>query len=255
MEFSFAFDQPTFWISLLQIIWIDLLLSGDNAVVIALACRKLPPKQRKMGILLGAGAAVGLRIIFAFFITFLLGVPFLKIAGGVLLFWIAVKLATDEHEDHADVAASENLWGAVRTIAIADAVMSLDNVVAIAAAAKGHPELFIFGLLLTIPLIIAGSTLLSAVLQKYPFLVWLGAALLGWIAGEMILGDVVILNWLNGLDAGYVIPDPENPGGLTAVKWLHYAAAAAGTVLVLAISYGLKRRRHATAEGTIKDAS
>lgn len=255
MEFSFAFDQPTFWISLLQIIWIDLLLSGDNAVVIALACRKLPPEQRKMGILLGAGAAVGLRIIFAFFITFLLGVPFLKIAGGVLLFWIAIKLATDEHEEHEDVAASENLWGAVRTIAIADAVMSLDNVVAIAAAAKGHPELFIFGLLLTIPLIIAGSTLLSTILQKYPFLVWLGAALLGWIAGEMILGDVLVVGWLQGFDPSLVVADPETQGQFTAVKWLHYAAAAAGAAIVLALAYVVKRRKHPTAEDTIRDAS
>lgn len=255
MEFTFAFDQPAFWVSLLQIIWIDLLLSGDNAVVIALACRKLPADQRKMGILLGAGAAVGLRIIFAFFITFLLGVPFLKIAGGLLLFWIAVKLATDEHEEHSDVEASSNLWGAVRTIAIADAVMSLDNVVAIAAAAKGHPELFIFGLLLTIPLIIMGSTLLSTILQKYPFLVWLGAALLGWIAGEMILGDVLVIGWLQGLDAALVVPDPETQGQFTAVGWLHYAAAITGAVVVLAIAFAVKRKKHATAEGTIRDAS
>lgn len=255
MEFNFAFDQPAFWISLMQIIWIDLLLSGDNAVVIALACRKLPADQRKMGILLGAGAAVGLRIIFAFFITFLLCVPFLKIAGGVLLFWIAIKLATDEHEEHADVEASSNLWGAVRTIAIADAVMSLDNVVAIAAAAKGHPELFIFGLLLTIPLIIMGSTLLSTILQKYPFLVWLGAALLGWIAGEMILGDVLVVGWLQGFDPALVVPDPETQGQFTAVKWLHYAAAAAGAAIVIALAYFVKRKKHATAEGTIRDAS
>jgi YjbE family integral membrane protein len=255
MEFSFAFDQPAFWVSLLQIIWIDLLLSGDNAVVIALACRKLPSEQRRVGILLGAGAAVGLRIIFAFFITFLLGVPFLKIAGGLLLFWIAVKLATDEQEEHEDVAASENLWGAVRTIAIADAVMSLDNVVAIAAAAKGHPELFIFGLLLTIPLIIAGSTLLSAILQKYPFLIWLGAALLGWIAGEMIVDDVLVVGWLQSFDPAYVMADPETQGQFTAVGWLHYAAAALGAAIVIAIAFVLKRRKHATVEGTIRDAS
>jgi YjbE family integral membrane protein len=255
MEFSFAFDQPTFWVGLAQIIWIDLLLSGDNAVVIALACRKLPAHQRKVGILLGAGAAVGLRIIFAFFITFLLGVPFLKIVGGLLLFWIAIKLTTDEHDEHADVAASENLWGAVRTIAIADAVMSLDNVVAIAAAAKGHPELFIFGLLLTIPLIIAGSTLLSAILQKYPFLVWLGAALLGWIAGEMLVSDVAFVGWLQSVDPSYVTVDPEHEGGLMTAKWIHYTAAVIGAAIVLAVGYALKRRKHATAEGTIRDAS
>lgn len=255
MEFSFAFDQPSFWISLVQIIWIDLLLSGDNAVVIALACRKLPPAQRKLGILLGAGAAVGLRILFALGITFLLGVPYLKIIGGVLLFWIAIKLVTEEQEDHADVTASSNLWGAVRTIAIADAVMSLDNVVAIAAAAKGHPELFIFGLLLTIPLIIAGASILSTVLQKYPFLIWLGAALLGWIAGEMILGDVVVVGWLAGYNPGWVVADPETQGLFTAAKPLHYAAAAVGAVIVIVVGYALKRRRHATVEGTIEDAS
>ncbi|MGA0531417.1 TerC family protein [Hansschlegelia sp. KR7-227] len=255
MDFTFAFDEPAFWVSLMQIIWIDLLLSGDNAVVIALACRKLPADQRKVGILLGAGAAVGLRIIFAFFITFLLGVPFLKVAGGLLLFWIAVKLATDEHDEHADVEASSNLWGAVRTIAIADAVMSLDNVVAIAAAAKGHPELFIFGLLLTIPLIIAGSTLLSTVLQRFPFLVWLGAALLGWIAGEMIVGDVVVVGWLQSYDPAYVVADPDNVGQFTSAGWIHYTAAVVGAVFVLTLAFVLKRRKHATAEGTIRDAS
>lgn len=253
MEFTFAFDQPAFWVSLLQIIWIDLLLSGDNAVVIALACRKLPADKRRMGILLGAGAAVALRIIFAFFITFLLGVPFLKVAGGLLLFWIAVKLATDDHDEQEDVAAGDSLWGAVRTIAIADAVMSLDNVVAIAAAAKGHPELFIFGLLLTIPLIIAGSTLLSSVLQRFPILVWFGAALLGWIAGEMIADDVVVVGWLQGLNGGYVMPDPDAPGATTAAGWIHYAAASAGALTVLAIAFVVKRRRHGAADGAVKD--
>jgi YjbE family integral membrane protein len=255
MGFSFAFDQPTFWFGLLQIIWIDLLLSGDNAVVIALACRKLPAEQRKLGILLGAGAAVALRIVFAFFITFLLGVPFLKIVGGLLLFWIAIKLVTDEHEDHADVAASDNLWGAVRTIVIADAVMSLDNVVAIAAAAKGHPELFVFGLLLTIPLIVAGASILSTVLQRYPFLIWLGAALLGWIAGEMILGDVVVTNWLAGMNPAWVVPDPETQGMFTAAKPLHYAAAALGAAFVLLVAFAMKRRRHASVEGAVRDES
>ncbi|GLK67413.1 TerC family protein [Hansschlegelia plantiphila] len=242
MEFSFAFDQPSFWISLLQIVWIDLLLSGDNAVVIALACRKLPPGQRKKGILLGAGAAVVLRILFAFGITFLLAVPFLKIGGALLLFWIAVKLATDDHEAHDDVEAAASLWGAVRTIAIADAVMSLDNVVAIAAAAKGHPELFIFGLLLTIPLIVAGSSVLTNLLTRYPVLVWFGAALLGWIAGEMLVGDVKAIEWLQGYDPSLVTPDPETPGVFTTNKPLHYGAAAVGAAAVLAISYLVKRR-------------
>lgn len=247
MEFTFAFDQPTFWISLLQIIWIDLLLSGDNAVVIALACRQLPQDQRKMGILLGAGAAVVLRIVFAFFITFLLAVPFLKIAGGLLLFWIAIKLATDDHDDHGDVQASTTLWGAVRTIAIADAVMSLDNVVAIAAAAKGHPELFIVGLLLTIPLIVAGSALLTSLLTKYPIFVWFGAALLGWIAGEMILSDALVIDWLRGYDPGLVHPDPHTEGAWLTAGWLHYTGAVAGAAIVLAIAWIVKRRGAASA--------
>ncbi len=254
MEFTFAFDQPTFWFALLQIIWIDLLLSGDNAVVIALACRKLPPHQRRTGILLGAGAAVGLRIMFAFGVTFLLTVPFLKIGGGLLLFWIAIKLATDEHDAHGEVEASASLWGAVRTIAIADAVMSLDNVVAIAAAAKGHPELFIFGLLLTIPLIIAGSSLLTTLLTRFPILVWIGAALLGWIAGEMIVGDVKALEWLQAYNPSLVIPSPETPGVMTTAKPLHYGAAVAGAAFVLIVSYIIKRRRHRSAEATIESA-
>ncbi|WP_375460979.1 TerC family protein [uncultured Enterovirga sp.] len=214
------------FVQLLQIIWIDLLLSGDNAVVIAMACRSLPPHQRKMGILLGAGAAVGLRIIFALIITQLLGIPFLKLVGGLLLVWIAVKLVVGEEAAHSEIEASDSLWAAIRTIAIADAVMSLDNVVAIAAAAKGHPELFIFGLLLSIPLIIFGATLITGILERYPFLVWLGAALLGWISGEMIVSDPAVSGWI----------------GLELSQSLHYPAAIVGALLVLAIGYVVKRR-------------
>ncbi|WP_315855128.1 YjbE family putative metal transport protein [Chenggangzhangella methanolivorans] len=152
------FSNPTFYLQVLQIIWIDLLLSGDNAVVIALAVRGLPENQRKWGIWLGAGAAVFLRIIFAGIISYLLNVPFLKVVGAVLLFWIAIKLVVGEEEEEGDIAASGNLWKAVWTIVIADAVMSLDNVIAIAAAAKGHYELFIFGLLLSVPLVVFGAT-------------------------------------------------------------------------------------------------
>jgi YjbE family integral membrane protein len=182
------FFTAQFLVSLLQIIWIDLLLSGDNAVVIALACRNLPPEQRKVGIWLGAGAAIGLRIIFALMITYLLAVPFLKIVGGLLLFWIAVKLIASD-DAHGDVEAPTTLWSAVKTIAIADAVMSLDNVLAIAAASHGNVWLFIFGLLFSIPLIIYGSTMILTLLQRFPILIWLGAALLGWIAGDMLTED------------------------------------------------------------------
>lgn len=216
-------------VSILQIIWIDLLLSGDNAVVIALACQSLPPKQRRLGILLGAGAAVGLRILFALVVTYLLGVPFLKLVGGLLLVWIAVKLVVgEEEESHGNIESSDSLWKAVRTVAIADAVMSLDNVVAIAAAAKGHPELFIFGLLLSIPLIIFGATLITGLLTRYPILIWAGAALLGWIAGEMIVSDPVLVDRF----------------GAELTTRLHYPAAIVGALVVVAIGYVLSRRRH-----------
>lgn len=239
------FASSAFWTSLLQIIWIDLLLSGDNAVVIALAVRSLPEKQRKVGILLGAGAAVGLRILFAIVVTYLLAVPFLKVVGALLLFWIAIKLAKGEEEAHSEIEASDNLWKAVRTIAIADAVMSLDNVLAIAAAARGHFELFIFGLLLTIPLIIFGARLLSTVLERFPILIWLGAALLGWIAGEMLLSDMAVLQWLQANMPNWVVSVPvseTNPVGLLPAKVPFYTAATVGALLVVAAGYLLKKK-------------
>jgi len=222
-------DTP-FLVSVLQIVWIDLLLSGDNAVVIALACRALPPRQRRIGMLLGAGTAVALRIVFALAITWLLAVPLLRVAGGVLLIWIAVKLALGEDEDAHAVDGSTSLWRAVRTIAIADAVMSLDNVVAIAAAAKGHVELFVFGLLLSIPLIVMGATLISRLLQKFPAIVWAGAGLLGWIAGEMIATDPVVVERIAGV--------PH------AATW----AAAACAAFVIAVAAVLVRRRPPVAD-------
>lgn len=213
-----------FFISLLQIIWIDLLLSGDNAVVIALACRNLPAEQRKMGIWLGAGAAIALRILFALAITYLLAVPFLKIVGGVLLFWIAIKLIASE-DAHGDVQAPVSLWGAVKTIAIADAVMSLDNVLAISAASHGNVWLFIFGLLLSIPLIISGSSMVLTLLQRYPALIWLGAALLGWIAGDMITEDPWFVSTF-GKTTGLV----------------QYLGDAIGALIVLAAGFFIKWR-------------
>lgn len=238
------FSSSTFWISLLQIIWIDLLLSGDNAVVIALACRSLPENRKRIGIWLGAGAAVGLRIIFALVVSYLLAVPYLKVIGGLLLFWIAVKLAVGEEESHGNIEASESLWKAVRTIAIADAVMSLDNVIAIAAASRGHPELFIFGLLLSIPLIIMGAQLLTSIIERFPLLVWLGAALLGWIAAEMLLGDIAVLRWLQANWPSWVIPvsTEVNPLGIGPANLPHYAAAVIGAAFVCVLGYVLKRK-------------
>lgn len=229
------YASAPFWIAVLQIVWIDILLSGDNAVVIAMACRSLPERQRRIGILLGAGTAVVLRIAFALVVSTLLGVPFLRILGGVLLLWIAVKLVTGEDEEAHDLDPSQTLWRAVRTIAIADAVMSLDNVVAIAAASKGHPELFVIGLLLSIPLIVTGASLIAALIQRFPAVIWAGAGLLGWIAGEMIVTDPLI--------ASRVAAFPT---------LAHYGAAAAGAILVVLLGTVLARRRThgAAAAGT-----
>lgn len=238
------FSSTQFWVSLLQIIWIDLLLSGDNAVVIALACRSLPENRRKIGIWLGAGAAVGLRIVFALVVSYLLNVPFLKVVGGVLLFWIAIKLAMGEEEAHNEIEASDNLWRAVRTIAIADAVMSLDNVIAIAAASRGHPELFIFGLLLSIPLIIMGAQLLSTIIERFPILVWLGAALLGWIAAEMILGDIAVLQWLQVNMPSWItaVPTEVSAIGIGPAAVPHYVSSAIGALIVCVVAYAMKKK-------------
>ena len=239
------FTTSQFWLSLLQIVWIDLLLSGDNAVVIALACRSLPEKQRKIGIWLGAGAAIVLRIIFAFIVSYLMALPFLKVLGGLLLFWIAIKLVVGEEEAHDSIESSDSLWRAVRTIAIADAVMSLDNVIAIAAASRGHPELFVFGLLLSIPLIIFGSQLILGLLTRFPVLIWMGAALLGWIAGEMILSDAAVLNWLSSSMPAWVVSVPleVNPLGKGPAAFPHYTAAILGALIVIGAGYFLKSRR------------
>ncbi|PZQ83375.1 MAG: hypothetical protein DI549_08260 [Ancylobacter novellus] len=246
------FSSPIFWVALLQIIWIDLLLSGDNAVVIALACRSLPEKQRKWGILLGAGAAVGLRILFALAVSYLLGVPLLKVVGALLLFWIAIKLVLDEGGEGHHVEGADSLWKAVRTIAIADAVMSLDNVVAIAAAARGHAELFIFGLLLTIPLIVFGSQIILKLISRFPILIWFGAALLGWIAGEMLVSDKFALEAMQSFSPGLVeeVADPEDPVGLKPAALPHYLAAVIGAIFVVGFGLFTKNRRSAAAVGS-----
>ena len=216
---------PAYMLVIGQIIWIDLLLSGDNAVVIALACRSLPEQQRRWGIILGAGAAIGLRILFAMVISQVLQIPFLMTIGGLLLLWIAVKLIRGEDADERNIPATEKLWHAVRTIAMADAVMSLDNVVAISAASRGDYWLFIFGLAVSIPLIVAGATLVTELIKRFPVFVWAGGALLGWISGEMLARDP----GLHGF-------------GLPTGDALHYGAALIGAAAVVIAGYVLKRR-------------
>ena len=199
MEWAVAHGMDTgVAVQVLKIIWINILLSGDNAIVIALACRSLPPHQRRWGIILGALVAVAMRIVFTIGVTSLMSTPWLKIVGGLLLFWIAIKLLV-EHADETNVKESSSIWGAVQTIAIADIVMSLDNVLAIAAAAKGNWSLIILGLVISGPLIVFGATLVMWVLNKAPLLVWAGAALLGFIAGEMLIEDAALLPYLQPL--------------------------------------------------------
>ena len=188
--------QPQFWISVLQIIWINVLLSGDNAIVIALACRDLPPKQRLMGMVLGTGVALALRLVFATVVSTLMLLPYVKIVGGVALLWIAVKLLVPGEEPGNQHSASDSLWRAVKLIAVADVVMSLDNVIAVAAVADGSLALLVFGLGVSIPLIVAGANILMVLLSYFPIIIWAGAGLLGWIAGEVIASDPVIYDYV-----------------------------------------------------------
>lgn len=210
--------------SVLQIIWIDILLSGDNAIIIALACRNLPQHQKRWGLVLGAATAVVLRIVFAGAVTFLLDTPYLRAIGAVLLFWIAVKLVLpeEEHEERADDQIN-TLWRAVLTIAIADAAMSLDNVIAVAAASGGSVSLLAFGIAFSIPLLIIGSALVLSIFERYPFLIWAGAALLGWISGHLLATDVVARDFVGAL-----------PGdGVTMVSFAGLALVVVTAVIIL----------------------
>ncbi|SEN14674.1 TerC family protein [Nitrosomonas marina] len=192
-----GFDSPQFWVAVVQIIAIDIVLGGDNAVVIALACRRLPEKQRNLGIFWGVVGAIGLRVILIFFALSLLTVPYLKIAGACLLIWIGIKLLQPEPAGNGhEVAASTTLIGAIKTIIIADAVMSLDNVIAIAGAAKDSMTLVIFGLVFSVPIIVWGSKLVLKLMDRYPITIVIGAALLGWIAGDMAVTDTVTQDWI-----------------------------------------------------------
>jgi YjbE family integral membrane protein len=228
-------NHPEFWLAVLQIIWIDVLLSGDNAVVIALACRKLPPTQRMWGIVLGTIVAISLRVFFAGIVTTLMTVPYVMLVGGVLLLWIAVKLLTQDENGKTDhIEPVDNLWRAVRIIAIADVVMSLDNVIAIAAAAKGSYSLLMFGLAFSIPLIMAGAALVMALLERFPVVVWAGAALLGWIAGEVIVKDPLISDLFEPAMA----------------HKLHYVGAMVGALLVVTLGVAFRHFRKPSRVGS-----
>ena len=228
-------SHTEFWVALVKIMWINVLLSGDNALVIAMACQGLPPKQRLWGMILGAGVAVLLRIVFTGVVASLMLLPYLKIVGGIALFYIAAKLLVPDDPEEGEAEAVEHLWRAVRIVAVADIIMSLDNVIAIAAAAGGNMALVVIGLAISIPLIVAGAALIMALLDRFPILVWAGAALLGWIVGEVIATDPVSVGYLT-----------NNYGAAVAHK-VEYAAAAVGAVLVLVVG-GLWRRSKQPAE-------
>ena len=220
-----------FWIGLLQIIGIDIVLSGDNALVIALACRSLPPQQRKWGIILGTGAAIVLRIIFAAAFVYLLMVPLLKFIGALLLVWVAVKLVMPEVTgggSHAEGKEATSLWDAVKIVVVADAVMSLDNVIAVAAAAKGSVLLLALGIAIAIPLMVVGSAMMLWLLDRFPLLVVAGSGLLGWIAGELIVHDNIVGPWLS-----------------QTVPWL--PALIPYIVCAAVVAFGLYIRRRSTA--------
>jgi YjbE family integral membrane protein len=214
------FMRPTFWLAALQIMGINILLSGDNAVVIALAVRALPPKERFWGMVLGAGVASALLIIFTGVVATLMKLPYLKLAGGLALFWVAIKLvAPQPHDDGGRPEASEDLWRAVRVVVVANIVMSLDNVIAVAAAAKGDYLLLGLGLAISIPVVIAGSALFLAILERFPIVVWGGAALLGWIAGGLLPDDPAVVQYFSATTMMSVDTDYSLFGNAGHLKW------------------------------------
>jgi len=225
-----ALTTASFWIAVGQIILIDILLGGDNAVVIALACRGLPPRQRRLGIIYGTAGAIGLRVILIAFALALLTVPYLKLVGAVLLVWIGVKLlAPQEDEDHGNINASDKLWGAVKTVIVADLVMSVDNVLAIAGAAESagahQMPLVIFGLLVSIPIIVWGSQFVMKLMDRFPAIITAGGMLLGWIAGTMLVTDPAVAN----TEAWTWFPK------VPQTDVVRYAAGISGALLVLLI--------------------
>jgi YjbE family integral membrane protein len=231
--------STAFWLALGQIVWINILLSGDNAVVIALAARSLPPKQQKQAIMIGSGAAIVMRIGLTLVAAQLLQLPWLKLIGAALLVYIGVTLVLPEDEEEGAGKEASGMVAAVRTILIADLVMSLDNVIAVAAAAKGDTLLLIIGLAMSIPLVIFGSTLLLKVIERFPIVVWLGAGLLGFIAGEIVVDDPAIKDSLIA-GAGQL--------GLPADK-LGLVSGLLGVALVLLIGWVMSRRQKASSHG------
>ncbi len=224
------FGSPQFWVAALEIIVINILLSGDNAVVIALACRNLPTAQRKLGIFWGVVGAVVLRVILTFFAVRLLLLPYVQLVGAALLVWIGIKLVAEDEGDGPEIAASDRLMSAIKTVIIADLVMSLDNVIGVAAAAKGSLLLLVFGLVISIPLVVVGAQLIMKLVERLPWLVIAGGGLLGYIAGEIAMADTAVKPWI----------DEHAPS-------LHYIAPAVGVLIVVAVGVWLMRKNRSEA--------
>ena len=212
-----AIGTSLFWVSLAQIIMINIVLSGDNAVVIALASRSLPARQQKQAIMFGSVGAIVLRIVLTYFAVLLLGIPWLKIIGAVLLAWIGIQMLAPEG-DEKEIDGAAHLWAAIKTIIIADFIMSLDNVLGVAAAAKGSLLLLVVGLAISIPIIVYGITLVLKLMTRFPVIVTVGGGVLGWVAGEMLVSDPALKGWMEG--SGH---------------WLHSAAPAMGALFVVTV--------------------
>jgi YjbE family integral membrane protein len=249
-QFNAEVHHSQFWVALTEIIWINVLLSGDNALVVALACRGLEPRQRLWGMILGAAAAVVLRIIFTAIVATVMEQPYLKLAGGLALIVIAAKLLVPESKDEHGVKSASHLWSAVQIVVVADIVMSLDNVIAVAAAAHGSIPLLVLGLASSIPLIVAGAALIMALLDRLPVLVWAGAALLGWIAGDIIATDPAVHPKLQSLCDGLVGMEFDALLALLGVAPLfvgggnggEIVCAMLGVIVVLAVGSIWRRR-------------
>jgi YjbE family integral membrane protein len=224
------FSGTAFWLGLPQVALINMLLSGDTAVVIAMACRELPPRQRAWGWALGAGTAAALLIIFAFIIVPLLRLPYVKLIGGLALIYIAVKLLIPDTAETQSVAPATRLGRVVRTVAVAELVLSLDNIIAVATVARGNLALLGIGVAISIPIVLVGSALVTALLERFPLLIWAGAALLGWLAGDTVATDPAI--------SAYLIAH----FGASLAPAAAIAAACAGAVLVIAAGALLRRR-------------
>jgi YjbE family integral membrane protein len=256
-QFRADMQQPSFWLAVGKIIWINVLLSGDNALVIAMACRGLHGRSRLWGMIIGAGIAVVLLIAFTGIVATLMSLPYLKLIGGLALIVIAAKLLVPEDEND-EIAAGTTLWHAVRIVVIADIIMSLDNVIAVAAAANGQWSLLVVGLAVSIPMIIAGAALIMLVLDRFPVLIWIGALLLGWIAGGVIVSDPIDETLFHNLLNGHITIEATS----TILGASHFnldgdlmdlAASAVGAILVLIIGTIWRRRKLRDAPGEVQE--